>query len=121
MKSAAAFAVPVQTLPAAQPAKTSRPAATAPARRKAVARTVPIRMMAPAAKTVFVAGSFNQWQAGVIPLRAGQNGEWVGEIDLTPGRYEYLLIVDGNWQPDPAAAEVALNPFGGCNSVLSVN
>jgi hypothetical protein len=32
-----------------------------------------------------------------------------------------LFVVDGTWLPDPAAREAAPNPFGGWNSVLSVN
>lgn len=82
---------------------------------------VALKLRAPAAKEVFVAGSFNGWQVGATPLRPAQGGEWQGELKLTPGRYEYLFVVDGTWLPDPAAREAAPNPFGGWNSVLSVN
>lgn len=80
-----------------------------------------IKLRAPAAKEVFVAGSFNHWQVGTMPLRRAKGGEWQGQLRLTPGRYEYLFVVDGIWLPDPAAPEAAPNPFGGWNSVLSVN
>lgn len=82
---------------------------------------VALKLRAPAAKEVFVAGSFNGWQVGATPLRPAKGGEWQGELNLTPGRYEYLFVVDGTWLPDPAAREAAPNPFGGLNSVLSVN
>ncbi len=82
---------------------------------------VALKLRAPAAKEVFVAGSFNGWQVGATPLRPDKGGEWQGELKLTPGRYEYLFVVDGTWLPDPAAREAAPNPFGGWNSVLSVN
>lgn len=82
---------------------------------------VALKLRAPAAKEVFVAGSFNGWQVGATPLRPAQGGEWAGELTLSPGRYEYLFVVDGTWLPDPAAREAAPNPFGGWNSVLSVN
>lgn len=82
---------------------------------------VALKLRAPAAKEVFVAGSFNGWQIGVTPLRPAQGGEWQGELKLSPGRYEYLFVVDGTWLADPAAREAAPNPFGGWNSVLSVN
>jgi len=95
-----------------RPAATAKPPAMAP---------VALKLCAPAAKAVFVAGSFNGWQVGPTPLRPGKGGEWQGEVKLTPGRYEYLFVVDGTWLPDPAANEVAPNPFGGWNSVLSVN
>ncbi len=81
---------------------------------------VALKLRAPAAKEVFVAGSFNGWQVGATPLRPAQGGEWQGELTLTPGRYEYLFVVDGTWLPDPCANEAAPNPFGGWNSVLSV-
>jgi hypothetical protein len=34
--------------------------------------------------------------------------------------YEYCLVVDGRWIPDPLARETVPNPFGGKNSVLKV-
>ncbi len=83
--------------------------------------SVALKLRAPAAKEVFVAGSFNGWQVGATPLRPAQGGEWQGELTLTPGRYEYLFVVDGTWLPDPCANEAAPNPFGGWNSVLSVS
>jgi hypothetical protein len=46
---------------------------------------------------------------------------WVKELVLPPGVYEYRLVVDGKWLPDPQASETAPNPFGGLNSVLKVN
>ena len=39
---------------------------------------------------------------------------------LVPGIYEYCLVVDGQWMPDPSATETVPNPFGGRNSVLTV-
>ena len=36
------------------------------------------------------------------------------------GTYEYCLVVDGQWMPDPLARETVSNPFGGRNSVLTV-
>jgi hypothetical protein len=35
--------------------------------------------------------------------------------------YEYCLVVDGQWIPDPKAKETVGNPFGGRNSVLTVS
>jgi len=39
---------------------------------------------------------------------------------LVPGTYEYCLVVDGQWMPDPLARETVPNPFGGVNSILKV-
>jgi hypothetical protein len=37
------------------------------------------------------------------------------------GTYEYCLVVDGQWMPDPLARESVPNPFGGRNSILKVS
>jgi 1,4-alpha-glucan branching enzyme len=81
---------------------------------------IPLKLVAPGAKQVFVAGSFNDWHTAAIPLKSSPSGEWRGELKLPPGRYEYLFVVDGKWLPDPAARETAPNPFGGANSVVCV-
>ena len=111
-KSAAALGQVVRVLK--NPLAAMQSATTTPA-------PIALKLRAPAAKKVFVAGSFNGWQVGTTPLRPAHGGEWQGELKLTPGRYEYLFVVDGTWLPDPAAREAAPNPFGGWNSVLSVN
>jgi len=48
------------------------------------------------------------------------SGQWLKEAFLPPGKYEYCLVVDGQWMPDPLARESVPNPFGGSNSVLNV-
>jgi hypothetical protein len=47
-------------------------------------------------------------------------GRWVKDLSLPPGRHEYLLVVDGQWKPDPGCPDRAPNPFGGENSLLRV-
>ena len=75
----------------------------------------------PAARKVCVAGSFNNWkpESGRM-IRAG-NGKWAMDIKLKPGTYEYRLVVDGNWRPDPSADHAIMNPFGERNSLLTVS
>lgn len=75
----------------------------------------------PAAKQVSVAGSFNNWQPEKTPLAPAGNGRWESALNVEPGRYEYLFVVDGQWLPDPNAIESVANPFGGRNSVLRVS
>jgi 1,4-alpha-glucan branching enzyme len=67
---------------------------------------------------VAVAGSFNSWQPE--PATSTASGAWVKKLAVSPGRYEYLFVVDGQWVTDPKAKEFAPNPFGGQNSVLVV-
>ena len=74
----------------------------------------------PTASTVCVAGTFNDWQAEAKPMHPVGGGRWLKEAVLPPGTYEYCLVVDGEWLPDPLARETVPNPFGGRNSVLKV-
>ena len=94
----------------------------APAKPAAGAKTrVALEFVQPAAKQVFVAGSFNQWIPEKAPLVPVGDGRWVSDLAVGPGRYEYLFVVDGKWIPDPNAKETVQNPYGGRNSVLKVS
>ncbi|HEY5346531.1 MAG TPA: glycogen-binding domain-containing protein [Verrucomicrobiae bacterium] len=86
------------------------------------AQLVPVRFefTHPTAKTVCIAGTFNQWQPEAKALHSSGAGNWWKETNLAPGTYEYCLIVDGEWMPDPLANDYVPNPFGGRNSVLKV-
>jgi 1,4-alpha-glucan branching enzyme len=83
---------------------------------------VPVRFefTHPTAVTVCVAGSFNNWKPEVKTLHSSGTGIWWKETSLAPGTYEYCLVVDGQWMPDPRARESVPNSFGGRNSVLTV-
>ena len=52
-------------------------------------------------------------------IAVGQ-GRWAKDLALPPGDYEYRLVVDGQWLPDPQVAETVPNPFGGLNSIRRV-
>jgi len=57
------------------------------------------------AHTVAIAGDFNNWdpQANILEDPEG-DGIWTGTLNLEPGRYEYMFIMDGEkWFPDPNA------------------
>jgi 1,4-alpha-glucan branching enzyme len=90
--------------------------------RNAGSQLVPVRFefTHPTATTVCVAGTFNHWQPEAKTLHPAGGGHWLKETALTPGTYEYCLVVDGQWMPDPLARETVPNPFGGRNSVLNV-
>lgn len=79
---------------------------------------------APNARTVWVTGSWTNWDAnppGAIELSQGVNGIWSVTTRLDAGRHIYKLIVDGTqWQTDPNAAEREDDGFGGHNSVVEV-
>jgi len=70
---------------------------------------------------VRVAGDFNAWvpDSGVL-LQVHEDGGWTKFLPLKPGRYEYRLVVNGHWQPDPLNPTRVPNAMGQVNSVLEV-
>jgi chromosome partitioning protein len=75
----------------------------------------------PRAKSVQIAGDFNNWQPAKNPMRkVGDNGVWQTEIKLPQGKYRYRLVVDGQWQQDPYNEITEINPFGEYNSIIEV-
>jgi 1,4-alpha-glucan branching enzyme len=74
----------------------------------------------PTATQVAIAGTFNDWRPEATLMIGLGEGRWIKELVLPPGRYEYLLVTDGKWMPDPQATETVPNPFGGMNSVIHV-
>ena len=79
---------------------------------------------APEAKSVHIAGSFNDWNIHSDALRQSEqektNGTWRRVFYLEPGVYEYCFIVNGVWQDDPDATELWTNEFGSFNCVVWV-
>ena len=53
--------------------------------------------IAPDANEVCVAGSFNQWDPEATPMKKRRDGTWYAVVYLSPGRYEYRIVVDGIW------------------------
>jgi 1,4-alpha-glucan branching enzyme len=84
-------------------------------------RQVHLEFTHPTAIAVYIAGSFNEWRPTATPMVPLGGGHWLKELVLPPGVYEYRLVVDGEWMPDPRASETATNPFGESNSVLRVD
>lgn len=84
--------------------------------------TVIFSTLYPRAATVQIAGDFNNWQPETCPMeKVSENGKWIAKMHLTPGKYKYRLVVDGQWQQDPYNGNCELNPFGEYNSVLEVH
>ena len=76
----------------------------------------------PRATSVMVAGDFNNWQPENGQMeKVGENGAWQIKLPITPGSYNYRLVVDGVWQQDPHNENNQPNPFGEMNSILNVN
>lgn len=82
--------------------------------------SVHIEFSYPAAATVAIAGTFNDWRPEATPMISTGEGRWLKDLVLPSGRYEYLFVVDGKWVTDPFAPATVPNPFGGMNSVITV-
>ena len=76
-------------------------------------------LSAPTAKSVAVAGSFNQWNPRQNMLsNPDQRGVWSITLLIPHGRHEYLFVInDEKWMPDPFAPSVS-DGMGGENSIL---
>jgi 1,4-alpha-glucan branching enzyme len=87
--------------------------------KKAIEVKVEFKLRIPRARSVSVAGTFNDWDPKRTPLQ--NDGErWKTAISLPRGQYEYRFVVDGQWLTDPVATESVPNPFGERNSILSL-
>jgi 1,4-alpha-glucan branching enzyme len=83
-------------------------------------QTVHFEFADPTAQKVCLAGTFNHWRPEAGEMHRLTNGKWSKDIDLAPGTYEYRLVVDDRWIPDPNADHAVTNPFGEANSLLTV-
>lgn len=70
-------------------------------------------------QTVRIRADFNGWTASRTNLEL-KDGKWTTVIPLDPGRYQYLLVLDGQERRDPANRDSVDNNFGGFNSVLNI-
>jgi len=96
-----------------------------PSQKEAVAQQVEVTFTISGinANQIAVAGDFNSWNTGANQLEDPDgDGIWTGKMQLEPGRYEYMLVVDdGKWVTDPNAKVYADDGFGSKNAVLFIN
>ena len=70
---------------------------------------------------VFLAGSFNNWDATAKQLTdKNGTGEFTCCLNLPKGRYEYKFVVNGTWKADGACADWVTIDMGTINSVITV-
>jgi 1,4-alpha-glucan branching enzyme len=74
----------------------------------------------PHAKTVFVAGPFNNWDPTANPLKKNEAGLWSTTIALKPGKQLYKFVVDGDWRVDPKNPDSEDDGSGNLNSIKTV-
>lgn len=79
------------------------------------------------ARSVFLAGSFNEWNPLSTPMSKRNSGDWSTDLELAPGVYEYRFVVDGEWCGEPECANhescpnCVPNPFGSKNQKFQVD
>lgn len=91
-------------------------------------RQVEFACHAPEAKTVYLAGSFNAWDAKDNLMARNKQGDWKTTLSLAPGRYEYKFVIDGRWVCDAGCSGApshrcpvcVTNAFGTMNKVVAV-
>ncbi len=76
--------------------------------------------VAPDAKTVYVAGEFNNWARDDTSLLENKQGVWMRQVTLRPGTYRYRFVVDDNWKEDPNNSKNIRNPFGELDSIIEI-
>lgn len=83
---------------------------------------VRFELQAPRARSVSLAGDFNQWRRGVTELQDPDgDGVWTAMVPLRAGMYQYMFVVDGrDWVSDPRAPRSVDDGFGMRNSLIAV-
>ena len=76
---------------------------------------------APQAKTVCVAGDFNQWNAASHPMRQLPDRAWFLTVELKHGHHRYAFLVDGVLTLDPRAQGITRNDKGERVSLMPVS
>ena len=75
----------------------------------------------PKAKTVALAGTFNDWNIQKTPMTRN-GGDWSVGIDLAPNRYQYKFVIDEErWTVDPENPQIEDDGNGHFNSVIVIN
>jgi len=80
---------------------------------------VEFRFFRPQAAQVHLAGDFNGWREGELPMRRTPDGYWVAQMRLPAGEFRFRYCADGEWFTDYAAFGVEPGRFG-MDSVLRV-
>jgi 1,4-alpha-glucan branching enzyme len=83
-------------------------------------RRITFKLEASGAKDAVLVGDFNSWDVKKHRMKRDDKGRWTKIVTLSPGRYEYKFLVDGEWHNDPHNDLVVPNSFGTINNILTV-
>lgn len=78
--------------------------------------------IAASASQAYLAGDFNNWEVGSIPMKRLKSGEFTASIELEKDReYQFKYIIDGcEWINETEADKFVPNEFQSENSVVIV-
>lgn len=80
---------------------------------------VEFRFFRPQAQQVHLAGDFNGWREGELPMVLSSEGYWTARLRLPAGEFRFRYCADGEWFADFAAFGVEPGRFG-MDSVLRI-
>jgi 1,4-alpha-glucan branching enzyme len=99
----------------------SAPGTTATESTGPVQREALFNIAAPNARDIYLVGDFNHWKMNdESRLSRLDDGRWEKKLGLTPGRYKYKFVVDGEWVLDTQNNEREQNSFGTFDSVINL-
>ena len=84
------------------------------------AKPTAFKFYAPHARSVSIAGSFNNWDTKGFMAKKDTKGTWSVKVNLKPGKYEYKFFVDGSCLNDPHCTSCIPNSYGSHNCVMEV-
>ncbi|MCX5686677.1 MAG: AAA family ATPase [Candidatus Omnitrophica bacterium] len=88
---------------------------------KKLAKEIVFAINAPNAREIYLVGDFNQWKIDDrARLSRSEGGLWEKRLGLTPGKYRYKFVVDGEWVIDSQNSEREQNMFGTFDSVAKL-
>jgi 1,4-alpha-glucan branching enzyme len=73
---------------------------------------VEFRFFRPHATHVHIAGDFNGWRQGELPMTRAGDGYWLAKMRLPVGEFKFRYCADGAWYADYAAFGVEPGRFG---------
>jgi len=74
------------------------------------------------AKSVSIAGNFNNWDKDANPFILNAQGVWEARILLSPGKYIYKFVIDGgNWVNNSTPEYVDDPVYGKCSRLAIAN
>ena len=80
---------------------------------------VEFRFFRPNARQVHLAGDFNEWRHGELPMMLAPDGYWTAMMHLPAGEFKFRYCADGEWFTDFAAFGLEAGQFG-FDSVVQV-